>query len=442
MSEVEVMVMVMDEVEISTTITPIMPKEKAQPEDEAEAIQDRECRAPSTRIEERVNYVEEKNGEDGTLLLACNDTSGGQENTWYLDTGASNHMNGNISMFMELSESVNGSVTFGDDSKVLVKGKDKSRAKLDEKSEKFIFIGYDNNSKGYKLYNPNIGKIVISRDVVFDEERECDFGSVNFQEVALGEKWRIAMDEEIKAIVKNDTWELTTFRKGHKAIGVKWVYKMKRNVKGEIKRHKARLVAKGYSQKAGIDYDEVFAPVARLETIRLIISLAAQNKWKIFKWIDPSLFEEFKRVIIKEFEMTDIGLMAYYLDIEVKQNEVDIFISQESYVKEILKRFKMNNCKPISTPVECRVKLSKHDEGEDIDPTFFKSLVGSLRYLTCTGPNILYVVGLVSRYMEKSKTTHFKAAKRILRYIKGTINFGLLYSFSNDYKLVGYSDSH
>ena len=91
------------------------------------------------------------------------------------------------------------------------------------------------------------------------------------------------MDEEIKVIMKNDTWELTTLPKGHKVIGVEWVYKTKRNAKGEIKKHKARLVAKGYSQKAGIDYDEVFAPVARLETIRLIISLAAQNKWRIFQ---------------------------------------------------------------------------------------------------------------------------------------------------------------
>ncbi|KAH9697695.1 hypothetical protein KPL71_023716 [Citrus sinensis] len=83
----------------------------------------RECRAPSTRIEERVNYTKEKNGEDGILLLAHNDTSGGQENTWYLDTGASNLMSGNRSMFVQLSESVNGSVAFGDDSKVPMKGR-------------------------------------------------------------------------------------------------------------------------------------------------------------------------------------------------------------------------------------------------------------------------------------------------------------------------------
>ena len=84
---------------------------------------DSECRAPSTIIDERVNYIEKKNGEDGTLLLACNDTSGDQENTWYPDIGASNHMSGNGSMFMELNEFVNDNIAFGDDSQVPVKGK-------------------------------------------------------------------------------------------------------------------------------------------------------------------------------------------------------------------------------------------------------------------------------------------------------------------------------
>ncbi|KAM2706055.1 hypothetical protein EV1_035182 [Malus domestica] len=101
----------------------------------------------------------------------------------------------------------------------------------------------------------------------------------------------------------------------------------------------------------------------------------------------------------------------------------------------------MDDCKLISTPVECRVKLTKHNEGESVDPTFFKSLVGSLRYLTCTRPYILYVVELVSRYMENPTTTYLKTAKRIIRYLKGTVNFGLFYSSSNNYKLVGYSDS-
>jgi hypothetical protein len=125
----------------------------------------------------------------------------------------------------------------------------------------------------------------------------------------------------------------------------------------------------------------------------------------IFTCNNPSMFEDFKKAMTQEFEMTDIGLMSYYLGIKVKQMEKGIFISQGNFAREMLKKFKMNNCNPVSTPVECGIKLSKHEEGERVDPTIFRSLVGSLRYLTCTRPDILYGVGLVSRYME-SRTYH------------------------------------
>ena len=86
------------------------------------------------------------------------------------------------------------------------------------------------------------------------------------------------MKEEMYVIQKNDIWELTTLSQNHKAIGVKWVYKIKRTVDGEVDRYKARLVAKGYKQKYGIDYEEVFAPVAQLDTVRLLISLASHHR--------------------------------------------------------------------------------------------------------------------------------------------------------------------
>ena len=510
---------------------------------------------------------------------------------------------------------------------------EEKRTKLDDRSEKLIFIGYDASSKGYRLYNPLNGKVIISRDVVFDEEvswdwniqeeeydflpyfeeedeneptrdelgevlpipasprstdrssskgstscnasssgteafssdseneigprgtrslRElnevnenqndiilyCLFGDcepISFQEAIANKKWKDAMDEEIRAIEKNDTWELTKLPKGHKPIGVKWIYKTKRKANGDVERHKARLVVKGYSQRHGIDYDEVFAPVVRLETIRLIIALAAHNHWKIhqmdvksaflngileeevyveqplgyevkgeedkvlrlkkalyglkqaprawnskidkyfqekkymkcpyehalyikmqgesiliiclyvddlvFTGNDPSMFDEFKREMAKEFEMTDIGLMSYYLGIEVKQGEDGIFISQEGYAKEVLKRFNMDDAIPVGTPMECGVKITKQDGGEKVDSTLFKSLVGSLRYLTCTRPDILYSVGIISRFMEEPTTTHFKMAKRILRYIKGTIGYGLSYVSSSNFDVVGYCDS-
>ncbi|KAL0561666.1 hypothetical protein IC582_002106 [Cucumis melo] len=344
------------------------------------------------------------------------------------------------------------------------------------------------------------------------------------------------MDEEIKAIKKNDTWELSTLPNGKKTVGVKWVFKIKRNEKGEVERYKARLVAKGYSQRKGIDYDEVFAPVARLETIRLLIALAAQNNWKIFQmdvklaflkgyleeevyleqppgysvkgqedkvlklkkalyglkqaprmwnsrinkyfldngylrcpyehslyikvnghgdivvvflYVDDLIFtgncasmvEDLKNEMTQEFEMTDIGLMSYYLGIEVKQSEEGIFIFQERYTREILEKFNMMSSKPIATPIEIETKLSKHEEGDDVDSSYFKSLVGSLRYLTCTRPDILFSVGLVSRFMESPTTTHLKVAKRIIRYLKGTLDYGLFYSSSKEFNLEGYCDS-
>ena len=146
----------------------------------------------------------------------------------------------------------------------------------------------------------------------------------------------------------------------------------------------------------------------------------------IFTGINPSMFEDFKKAMTKEFEMIDIGLMAYYLGIEVKQMEDEIFISQEGYAKDILEKFKMLNSNLVSTPLECGVKLSMHDNEEKVNPTFFKSLVGSLRYLTCTRPYILFIVGLVSRYMEAPTMTQLKTTKRILRYLKGTLDYGLL----------------
>ncbi|TYI22604.1 hypothetical protein ES332_A06G114900v1 [Gossypium tomentosum] len=139
--------------------------------------------------------------------------------------------------------------------------------------------------------------------------------------------------------------------------------------------------------------------------------------------------------------MTDVGLMSYYLGQEVKQTDDGIFISQEGYVKQVLKKFKMLDCNPVETPMECGVKFSKFDDRIKEDPTIFKSLVGSLRYLTCTRPDILFTVGVVSCYMKALTSAHMKANKRILRYLKGTIKFGLFYSSSYYFQLLGFCDS-
>ncbi|KAL0388718.1 UNVERIFIED_CONTAM: Retrovirus-related Pol polyprotein from transposon RE2 [Sesamum radiatum] len=112
----------------------------------------------------------------------------------------------------------------------------------------------------------------------------------NFETAVKHKVWVQAMEEEIKMIEKNNTWELTDRPKDKEVIGVKWIYKTKLNADGSIQKHKARLVAKGYSQLPGIDYTETFAPVARLDTIRALIAIAANKKWKIYQMDVKSAF--------------------------------------------------------------------------------------------------------------------------------------------------------
>jgi Reverse transcriptase (RNA-dependent DNA polymerase) len=126
----------------------------------------------------------------------------------------------------------------------------------------------------------------------------------------------------------------------------------------------------------------------------------------IFTRNNRDMIEKFKLEMTKEFEMTDLGLMSYFLGLEVRQENSKTFVSQEAYAKEILKKFKMNECNPVNTLVESETKLSRYDEGKTVDATLYRSLVGSLCYLTCTRPDIAYGVSLVSRYMEEPKMTH------------------------------------
>ena len=117
-----------------------------------------------------------------------------------------------------------------------------------------------------------------------------DHKPFTFKEAVKENCWRNAMQEEIYAIEKNNTRELTILCPGQRTIGVKWVYKIKHTTDGRIERYKARLVVKGYKQKYEVDYEEVFAPVARLDMVRMLISLAAHHSWKIYQLDVKSAF--------------------------------------------------------------------------------------------------------------------------------------------------------
>jgi len=151
---------------------------------------------------------------------------------------------------------------------------------------------------------------------------------------------------------------------------------------------------------------------------------------------------DFKHIMMKEFDMTDLSLMSYFLGIKVIQGDDGIFLHQRKFAVEFLKKFKMKDSNPVKTPIEIGIKLTMEGDGQTVDATYFKKIVGSLRYLTCTRPNICYAMGLVSRYMESPRQVHLQVVKRIMRYIKGTTTFGLFYSSSKKIEIVEYSDSN
>ncbi|XP_027351227.1 uncharacterized protein LOC113862337 [Abrus precatorius] len=266
------------------------------------------------------------------------------------------------------------------------------------------------------------------------------------------------MDAEIHAIEKNQTWELTDLPVDKRSIGVKWVYKTKYKPSGEIDHFKVRLVAKGYKQKLGTNawYKKIdsyfvqnsfqrcsFEHTLYIKSVEpndiLIVCLYIDDL--IFTNSNPKIIAKFREVMIKCFEMTNLGLMSYFLGIEVVQQDDEIFIFQKKYAVDILKKFKMENSKPISTPVEEKLKLKKDSDERRIDSTYYKNLIRSLRYLTATRLDIVFGVGLLSRFMEEPRACHLQGAKRILRYIKDTLTEGTFCANNFNIKLVGYTDS-
>ncbi|KAA0032243.1 integrase [Cucumis melo var. makuwa] len=203
---------------------------------------------------------------------------------------------------------------------------------------------------------------------------------VTFDEAIQDEKWKIAIDQEIDAIRRNETWELMEIPTNKQALGVKWVYITKLKSDANVEKYKARLV-KGYKQEYGVDFKEIFAPITIIETIRLILSLAAQKEWKVYKmdvesaflnghlkeeiFVAQGLCEKRRRKI--EFEMSDMGLIHYFLEIEVNQNEGEIVISQQKYAHDLLKKIRMENALPCNTPMDANLKLCKDDIGEAVD---------------------------------------------------------------------------
>ena len=147
----------------------------------------------------------------------------------------------------------------------------------------------------------------------------------------------------------------------------------------------------------------------------------------IYTGDDESMCRNFKQSMMTEFEMTDLGKMSYFLGLEVLQSSTGISISQRKYAQEVLERFKMDQCNAVHNPIVPGFKIMKDERGVEVDSTLFKRIVGSLMYLSATRPDMMYAISLISRFMEQPTELHLNVAKRVLRYLKGTMSFGLFY---------------
>ena len=161
----------------------------------------------------------------------------------------------------------------------------------------------------------------------------------------------------------------------------------------------------------------------------------------IFGSTNSFLCEEFSKIMQGEFEMSLMGELNYFLGLQIKQTKNGIFIHQTKYIKELLKKFGMDEAKPMGTPMSPSTKLDKDENGKDVDQTKYRGMIGSLLYLTASRPDIMFSVCMCSRYQADPKESHLIAVKRIFRYLIGTSTMGLFYQTNNNFNLVGYSDA-
>ncbi|KAK2380916.1 putative mitochondrial protein [Trifolium repens] len=392
-----------------------------------------------------------------------------------------------------------------------------------------------NHPKELIIGNPELPVMTRSREVISNACFVSTIEPKNVKEALTDECWINAMQEELNEFKRNEVWDLVPRPDGVNIIGTKWVYRNKSDESGVVTRNKARLVAQGYSQIEGVDFDENFAPVARLESIRLLLGVACILKFKLFQmdvksaflngylneevyvaqpkgFVDPNLpdhvyrlkkalyglkqaprawyerltkfflqqgyrkgetdktlfvrqeegklmiaqiyvddivfggmtdalVKQFVHQMQSEFEMSLVGELTYFIGLQVKQMEDTIFISQSKYAKNIVKKFGMESATHKRTPAATHIKLTKHEKGVSVDQSLYRSIIGSLLYLTSSRPDISFAVGVCARYQAEPKMSHLTQVKRILKYVNGTSDYGIMYSHGEDSRLTGYCDA-
>ncbi|XP_020417971.1 uncharacterized protein LOC109948685 [Prunus persica] len=332
---------------------------------------------------------------------------------------------------------------------------------------------------------------------IYEKCNMCIIEPESFEEAAKDDSWKKAMEDEITMIEKNNTWELVDRPFDKPIIGIKWVYKTKLNLDGSVQKNKRNWRLFQLDVKSaflnGVLNEEVYvdqpsgfviqgsedkvyklkkalyglkqAPRAWYEEINsyfiktgfyrspseatlytkmstsgnLIVSLYVDDI--IYTGSSEEMMAAFKNDMMRQYEMTDLGLLHHFLGLGVLQTDTCIFLHQKKYAKTLLDKFGLKDCKSVATPLAVNEKLSKVDGSELADETLYRQMVGSLLYLTATRPDIMFAASLLARFMHNPTKKHMGTAKRVLRYIQGTISYGIAYEKGKGAVLIGYCDS-
>nr|GEY16903.1 hypothetical protein [Tanacetum cinerariifolium] len=203
-----------------------------------------------------------------------------------------------------------------------------------------------------------------------------------------------------------DVWVLVPTPDNISPLTFKWLFKNKHDEEQMVIRNKSRFVVRGYCQEEGIDFEESFAFVARMEAIRIFLAYVSSE----------------------------------VLGLQVNQSPCGIFINQSNYMLEIQKKYGMESCDPVGTLMEVKDKLDLDQNGTPVNATKYRSMIGSLMYLTSSRPDIVHATCLCVWYQAKPAEKHLKEVKRIFRYLRGTVNTGLWYMKDSGFELTGFLD--
>ncbi|XP_070005312.1 uncharacterized mitochondrial protein AtMg00810-like [Nicotiana sylvestris] len=261
------------------------------------------------------------------------------------------------------------------------------------------------------------------------------------------------MRKEFEALYANKTWDIVELPTRKKHIGCKWVYKIKYRADGSVERYKASLIVvvvkQGWSMFQldvnnaffhGDLHEEVYMKLPQGSSGNIVI-LAVYVDDIILTGNNLVKISALKEFLDNEFKIKDLGLLHYFLGIEVNASPTGVFLNQRKFVLDLLKEYNCLEVTHVVSPLDLNFKL-KADSGELFDhPERYKSLIGKLLFLTHTRPNLSFGVQHLSQFLQAPWLPHMTDALNLLRYLKGTIDVGLFYSNSPDCTLTTYSDS-